>query len=154
MIKVFNEYGQAGYKDLPEIKKEVRKLYLKKKLDFIPKINLQKYMQISEDLEIEKDTSTQVFIQTPRYGQYFYPSDFPLGIEGSALSYNGDFSDDIVWTSSIDGELGKGKKLSVRLTIGDHIITAVATNGETVGTVETLIHVMEDPRFINRKNPN
>ncbi len=148
IIKVFNQNGKSEYKDLAKIKKEIRLFYLKKKLDFIPKIHLNEYIQLSKDIEIEEDNSTQVFIRTPRYGQYFYTSDFPILLEGVALSLTGDFSDTIVWTSSVDGDLGKGKQLSVRLSIGKHQITATGTNGMTTGTMETPIYIEKDPDFL------
>lgn len=154
MIKVFNQYERSDYKDLSNIKKEIRLFYLKKKLDFIPKIHLNEYIQLSKDIEIEEDNSTQVFIRTPRYGQYFYPSDFPILLEGIALSVTGDFSEDIVWVSSIDGDLGKGKKLPVRLSIGEHKITATGTNGMTTGTMETRIYIEKDPVFIKQHIKN
>jgi hypothetical protein len=154
MIKVFNQYEQSDYKELATIKKEIRLFYLKKKLDFIPKIHLDEYIQLSKEIEIEEDNSTQVFIRTPRYGQYFYPSDFPILLEGIALSVTGDFSEDIVWTSSIDGNLGKGKKLPVRLSIGEHRITALGTNGMTTGTMETRVYIERDPVFIKQQPKN
>jgi 16S rRNA C1402 (ribose-2'-O) methylase RsmI len=40
IIKIFNQYEKSDYKDLAKIKKEIRLFYLKKKLDFIPKIHL------------------------------------------------------------------------------------------------------------------
>lgn len=154
LIKVFNQYERSDYKELPTIKKEIRLFYLKKKLDFIPKIHLSEYIQLSKEIEIEEDNSTQVFIRTPRYGQYFYPSDFPILLEGVALSVTGDFSEDIVWASSIDGNLGKGKQLPVRLSIGEHQITAIGTNGMTTGTMETRIFIEKDPVFIKQPIKN
>ncbi|MCK5349796.1 MAG: hypothetical protein KAJ25_10425, partial [Desulfobacula sp.] len=84
IIKVFNKYEKADYKNLSEIKKQIRLFYLKKKLEFIPKIHLNEYMKLSKDIDIEEDDSTEVFIRTPRYGQYFYTSDFPILLEGVA----------------------------------------------------------------------
>lgn len=150
IIKVFNQYGKSDYKNLPEIKKEIRLFSLKKKLEFIPKIHLNDYMQLSKDINIEEDDSTEVFIRTPRYGQYFYTSDFPIILEGVALSVTGDFSGGIEWTSNIDGALGKGKRLAVRLTVGEHQITAVGTNGITTGRMTTRIYIEEDPDFLKK----
>ncbi|MBU1341493.1 MAG: hypothetical protein KKE44_00910 [Proteobacteria bacterium] len=150
IIKVFNKYEKSDYKNLPEIKKEIRLFYLKKKLDFIPKIHLDDYMKLSKDIDIVEDDSTEVFIRTPRYGQYFYTSDFPILLEGVALSIAGDFSDGIVWTSNIDGVLGKGGKIEVRLSIGEHQITATGTNGVTTGTMKTRIYIEKDPDFLKK----
>lgn len=146
VIEEFKAHGKSDYKELPKIEKEIRIYKLKQKLDFIPKIHLDEYIQLSKEEKKEKDTSTQVFIRRPRYGQYFFsPSDLPLLLEGIALSLSGDFSDDIIWKSSIDGELGKGKQLSVSLSIGEHQISATGTNGVTTGTMETLIYIRKDP---------
>lgn len=151
IIKVFNKYDKANYKDLPKIKKEIRMFYLKRKLEFIPKIQLDEYMKLSEDIDIEDDDSTEVFIRRPRFGQYFYTSDFPIEFEGVALSVNGDFSDSITWKSSIDGELGTGKILSVRtLSFGEHEITATGTNGLSTGFMSTRVFIEKDPEFLKK----
>lgn len=147
IIKLFNKYDKSDYKDLAEIKKQIRLSALKKKIDFIPKINLEEFMQLSKDIDIQEDDSTEVFIRTPRYGQYIYTSDLPLVLEGSALSVSGDYSDSIVWKSSIDGVVGKGKKVSVRLSVGVHEITATGTNGTTEGTMKTKIFIEKPPDF-------
>ncbi len=150
IIKVFNKYEKSDYKNLPEIKKDIRLFYLKKKLEFIPRIHLNEYMKLSKDIDIEEDNSTEVFIRTPRYGQYFYTSDFPILLEAVALSVTGDFSDTIIWTSDIDGEVGKGKKITVRLSIGEHQIKAVGTNGITSGSMMTRIFIEKEPDFLKK----
>ncbi len=150
IIKLFNTHGKPDYKNLPEMKKEIRLYYLKEKLDFIPKIHLDEYLQLSKDISIEKDDSTEVFIRTPRYGQYFYTSDFPIQLEGVALSIQGDFSDSIVWNSSIDGKLGTGKKIDARPSIGEHEITATGTNGKTTGSMTTRIYIEKEPEFLKK----
>ncbi len=145
IVKEFKVHGKSDYKDLAKIEKEIRIVKLKQKLDFIPKIHLDEYIHLSKEEKKEKDTSTQVFIRKPRYGQYFFsPSQLPILLEGIALSLSGDFSDDIIWKSSIDGALGKGRQLSVRLSIGEHQISATGTNGVTTGTMETLIYIRKD----------
>jgi len=150
IIKIFNKYGKSDYKDLVAIKKEIRLFSLKKKLEFIPKIHLNEYMKLSKDIDIQEDDSTEVFIRTPRYGQYFYVSDLPIVLEGVALSIKGDFSDKIVWESDIDGELGMGKKLEAHLSIGAHNITATSSNGLTTGKMLTRIIIENDPDFLKQ----
>ncbi len=150
LIKLFNTHDQPDYKNLSEIKKEIRLFYLKKKLDFIPKIQLDEYMQLSKDIDIAEDDSTEVFIRTPRYGRYFYTSDFPIQLEGVALSVQGDFSDTLVWTSSVDGKLGTGKKIGIRPSIGEHEITATGTNGKTTGSMTTRIYIEKNPDFLQK----
>ncbi len=148
LIKQFNEFGNPDYKNLPDIKKEIRLVYLKKKLDFIPKIQLDEFVKLSEDIVIEEDQITEVFIRTPRWGQYFYTTDLPVTLEGVALSVQGDFSDSIVWTSNLDGELGRGRKIDVRLSVGEHEITATGTNGKTTGAMNTRIIIEASPDFL------
>ncbi len=148
IIKVFNKYEKSDYKNLPKIKKEIRLFYLKKKLDLIPRIHLNEFMKLSKDIDIQEDDSTEIFIRTPRYGQYFYTSDFPIILEGVALSVTGDFSDGIVWISNIDGELGTGKKIAVHLSIGKHQITATGTNGVTKGSMVTRVFIEKEPDFL------
>jgi hypothetical protein len=148
IIKVFNKYEKSNYKDLPEIKKEIRLFSLKKKMDFIPKIHLNEFMKLSKDIDIEEDDTTEVFIRTPRYGQYFYISDMPVILEGIALSLSGDYSDKIIWKSDRDGELGIGKKIPVTLSIGEHNITAIGSNGITKGSMETRIFIEKEPDFL------
>lgn len=150
IIKVFNQYDKADYKKLPQIKKEIRLFYLKKKLEFIPKIQLTDYIQLTEDIDIQEDDSTEVFIRRPRYGQFFYTSDLPITLEGIALSIKGDFSDTIVWESSVDGAIGQGKIIQAHLTIGTHLITATGTNGETVGKMFTQIRIENKPDFLQQ----
>ncbi|CCK81099.1 hypothetical protein [Desulfobacula toluolica] len=148
IIKKFNAYEKSDYQNLSEIKKQVRLYYLKKKLEFIPKIHFDEFMKLSKDISLEDDNSTEVFIRTPRYGQYFNTSDLPILLEGVALSVAGDFSDSIVWKSLVDGELGKGNKIAVHLSVGEHQITATATNGITKGSMTTRIFIEKDPDFL------
>lgn len=150
IIRVFNKYDKADYKDLPEIKKDIRISSLKKKLEVIPKIQLDEYMQLSKEIDIEDDESTEVFIRTPRYGQYFYTSDFPIRFEAVALSVKGDFSDTIIWESSIDGEIGRGKIIERGLSKGEHTITATGTNGVTEGQMSTRVFIEDDPEFLKK----
>ncbi len=152
IIKAFNKYGKSDYKDLEGIKKEIRLYTLKKKLEFIPKIHLNEYMKLSKDIDIEEDDTTEVFIRTPRYGQYFYTSDLPIICEGVALSLKGDFSKDINWSSNIDGELGKGKQIHIRLSVGEHEITATGTNGITTGSMSIRIIIEKEPDFLKKYN--
>ena len=154
IIKIFNRYDLSDYKDLPEMKKAIRLFYLKKKIDFIPKINLDEYMKITRDIDIEEDDSTEVFIRQPRFGQYFYVSDLPVTFEAVALSTKGDFSDQIVWISNKDGEIGQGKKIDATLSVGEHLVTAKSTNGETTGEMSIRVFIEDDPDFLKHYNRN
>jgi hypothetical protein len=150
IIKEFNQYGKADYKDLESIKKEIRLHTLKKKLEVIPKIQLNEFMQLSEDIDIEEDDSTEVFIRRPRYGQYFYVSDLPITFEAVALSVKGDFSNTITWSSNIDGKLAAGKLVEITPSIGEHEITATGSNGVTTGSMTIRINIEKDPDFLKK----
>jgi len=150
IVKVFNKFEKSNYKNLSTIKKEIRLFFLKKKLEFIPKIHLSEFLALSKDIDIEQDDSTEVFIRTPRYGQYFYTSDFPIIFEGVALSVAGDFSETIVWVSDIDGNLGRGEKKAVKLSIGEHEITAIGTNGTTKGSMTIKVFIENEPDFLKK----
>ncbi len=154
IVKIFNKYEKSDYKNLPEIKKKIRLFSLKKKLEFIPKIQLNEFLKLSKDIDIEQDDSTEVFIRTPRYGQYFYTSDFPIILEGVALSIAGDFSDTIEWISNIDGNLGRGGKKEATLSIGGHEITAIGTNGITKGSMTIKVFIENKPDFLKKYNNN
>lgn len=154
IIKEFNKHDKSDYKDLPEMKKQIRLFYLKRKIESIPKIQLNEYLQLSKDIEIEEDDSTEVFIRKPRYGQYFYTSDLPITLEGTALSVKGDFSESLVWESDRDGVLGKGKQIAARLSFGEHQITATGSNGATFGKMMTRIFIEEDPEFLHQRRAN
>lgn len=52
-----------------------------------------------------------------------------------------DFEDghpDVIWNSSIDGEIGTGGTISVRLSIGTHLITATATDSEGLSNSDSI----------------
>lgn len=91
--------------------------------------------------EKEKDTpepekDVQVFISYPPYNHHFSEDELPLTLKGSAMAFNGDFSDKIKWTSDKDGDLGIGKKITVSLSRGVHTITAYADNGHIPGSYD------------------
>ncbi|WP_129775621.1 outer membrane protein assembly factor BamB family protein [Peristeroidobacter soli] len=61
----------------------------------------------------------------------FYTVDSTLPLVGTVTDREqGDLSSSIVWSSNIDGELGRGASIRVgNLTAGEHVITATATDG-------------------------
>ena len=69
----------------------------------------------------------------------------PGSIVGRCTVYDpetGDIDDSnvIVWSSSIDGFLGNGNILSFHLSVGEHILTATATDPEAKTGTDT-VHV-------------
>jgi len=87
-----------------------------------------------------------VLITAPADGTTYSPSS-TINFTGTAEdTTDGDISADIIWTSSIAGEIGTGASISVSLGDGDHVITASATDSEdNTGTDSITIHVITEP---------
>ena len=51
---------------------------------------------------------------------------------------DGDLSSNIIWSSSIDGQLGSGSAINTTLSIGSHVITASVTDSEGAQTNRTV----------------
>ncbi|HSG24964.1 MAG TPA: S8 family serine peptidase, partial [Anaerolineales bacterium] len=81
------------------------------------------------------NTAPTVTIESPRDGAAI-ASGTSITFEGSAIdAEDGNRSSSIVWTSSIDGNLGTGASVSAVLTVGTHTITASVTdNGNLTAT--------------------
>jgi hypothetical protein len=74
------------------------------------------------------DTAPAVTILSPKTGTSV-KTGIALGFSGSAMDTpDGDVSNDLVWTSNIDGKIGTGASFSKALTAGSHTITASATD--------------------------
>jgi hypothetical protein len=91
------------------------------------------------------NTPPIVNIVTPTDGDTFYATQT---IDFSAYVFDAEdvypFPDDqIVWTSSIDGELGHGAELGKKLTQGTHTVTIAATDGKGVTTQQSItLHIL------------
>ncbi len=71
-----------------------------------------------------------VIISNPANSTVF-DTDDEIAFSGSAMDdSDGDLSDDLVWTSDIDGIIGTGSGFSTALSAGNHTITASATDSE------------------------
>ena len=72
----------------------------------------------------------------------FYTVDSTIPLVGAVTDReNGDLSASIIWSSNVDGELGRGAAIRVsNLTAGEHVITATATDngGITVRATKTI----------------
>jgi subtilisin len=76
------------------------------------------------------NTPPAVSISSPTDGSTFTTDD-TITFTGSALDEeDGDVGDDLVWTSSLQGEIGAGASFSSSLAEGTHTITAAATDSE------------------------
>jgi hypothetical protein len=78
-------------------------------------------------ITIKGNNAPAIKINQPSEGQIF--TDDQVFLDGTADDLeDGDVTDSLVWTSSIDGEVAKGQQASVRLSRGVHTITARATD--------------------------
>lgn len=91
----------------------------------------------------EETKDTVVSITNVNYGQHYQQSEIKF-LKGTALAFNGDFSDQIIWESNIDGQLGTGRTIKVKLSRGTHYITAKADNGYEKGTDSTSITIYKN----------
>ena len=74
------------------------------------------------------NTSPSVTMSNPASGAS-YPEDVAISFTGSANdTEDGDLTPDMVWTSSLAGQIGTGGSFSRRLAAGTHTITARATD--------------------------
>lgn len=84
------------------------------------------------------NTAPSVNITSPSGGSNF---DDGTNITFSATaddSEDGDLSSDIIWSSSIDGNLGTGASLSTTLSTGSHTITARVSDSDGAETSRTI----------------
>lgn len=86
----------------------------------------------------------------------YYTVDSTIPLVGTVTDReNGDLSPSIIWTSSIDGELGRGAAIrAANLTVGEHVITATATdNGGVIGTATRSIFINADGQAYHMYDP-
>jgi hypothetical protein len=73
-----------------------------------------------------------VTILSPGEGASFLSVE-TINFSGSAVdAEDGDLSQNLVWTSSLDGQLGTGGSTQASLSAGQHVISLVATDSEGV----------------------
>ncbi len=76
-----------------------------------------------------------------------FPSGSMIEFEGAAGDpEDGDLSDRLVWTSSLEGELGRGRTIRAALRDGTHRVTARATDSQGAeGTAAITVNVGVEP---------
>ena len=78
-------------------------------------------------------------ITVPQDGDPPRPADVPIPFVGSAGE-----PATLVWTSSIEGQIGTGESFSALLSVGVHTITLTATNaGGAVATDQVTVTVVQ-----------
>ena len=105
-------------------------------------------VEVSDGAHISTDESDELFeiaAKSPQV-EIIQPETDTTALEGIPISLTGsawDLEDGplgaeaLTWTSSIDGELGKGETLEVVLTPGDHIITLTAEDSSSNTTSDS-----------------
>jgi hypothetical protein len=83
----------------------------------------------SDSVAIFINAAPTVAITSPTDGTVIFVDDQPVRLTGQATDTAGnDLSAGIVWTSSVDGSLGSGARRDVVLGVGQHTVTATATD--------------------------
>ena len=84
-------------------------------------------------------TRPTVTIVSPEDGET-RPSSAPIPFVGSASDpQDGDLTgSSIVWTSDLDGQIGTGESFSQSLSVGEHVITATATDSDDNTGTDTI----------------
>ncbi len=85
-------------------------------------------------------------INSPIAGSTIDFETLPVALVGQASDFeDGDLSDALVWSSSLDGQLGSGSELTVSLSSGVHILTATVQDSEGLPTTSSVsVTVTED----------
>lgn len=88
------------------------------------------------------NTAPTVTISTPS-NNASYPANTSVSFSGSATdTLDGNMSANMVWTSSLDGQIGTGPSFSRTLSSGTHTITArVVDSGNLAGTAQITVSV-------------
>jgi len=90
----------------------------------------------AHDLIFENGFGPGVKILTPQDGE--------IRAAGVPIPFNGSVTESapLVWTSSIDGQIGTGTSFSAALTAGEHVITLTATGPDAS---RAQIHISVEP---------
>ena len=79
-------------------------------------------------LSVTLNNPPAVTVTSPNNGAMFLDTDFVSLQAGATDVEDGDVSASLVWTSSLDGQLGTGASIATPLSEGVHTITATATD--------------------------
>jgi hypothetical protein len=112
---------------------------------------------VSISIIITPRTAPSLIITSPVDGA-FYARDSDVVFSGIATDdEDGDISNNIRWSSNLDGNLGTGASISVfRMTIGTHLITASVTDTDGLTTSITItIRIVDDrPPVVTITSPD
>lgn len=79
-------------------------------------------------IQSQSNTPPQVLIASPVDGETFNTTSAFTLVASANDAEDGDLSATVVWSSDLDGALGEGNP-TVSLSVGTHLVTAIATDG-------------------------
>lgn len=98
---------------------------------------------VSKDYQILVKTQPVLVIESPPMGDVYLDNETVVFDARGSYDEDGD-EFEVVWSSSIDGELGRGEYIERRLSAGDHLITVSAVvNEQVVVSREIRVKVLE-----------
>lgn len=81
-----------------------------------------------------ENTAPQITIQSPSNGSAFQDDESVQLVGVASDNEDGNLSQNIVWSSSVDGVLGTGGSLQVMLSEGEHTLTASVTDSGNISS--------------------
>ena len=93
------------------------------------------------------NTPPVVHITSPAHNSDYTIGDTVTIIGTSIDAQDGDISNDIIWTSNIDGNLGTGSSISFTPSAGAHYILAESTDSENLSQTTFIIFTVTDPNI-------
>jgi hypothetical protein len=96
----------------------------------------------------------QAFIVAPLEGERFYSGEtVVLRGQGYWMEEDRPEMEELTWSSSLDGELGRGATVSVALRRGQHSVTLRAGYGERISTASVTVRMDDDGQVAPVEGP-
>src|SRR5690606_18239240 len=91
------------------------------------------------------NTAPTVTIQSPADGTSVYVGTETILAATASDEQDGDLSDDVVWTSDLDGALSPTEGGAVDLSLGAHVLTATVTDSEGLSASDSVSITVVEP---------
>ncbi|MGF1485223.1 MAG: PQQ-dependent sugar dehydrogenase [Opitutales bacterium] len=101
---------------------------------------------------VAPNTDPTVDITTPANGSSFLTTDTISFVASASDAEDGDISNDVSWTSSLDGALGSGATIAVSLSEGTHDITALVSDSQGASDDATVTVTVNAP-LVSSQDP-
>jgi hypothetical protein len=101
-------------------------------------LSVSRSITINVNPATPENSAPQVSIQSPANGSSFEDSQSIVFVGAATDNEDGNLSQNIVWSSSIDGVIGTGASVSASLTQGQHTITASVTDSGNLSSSSSL----------------